>query len=52
MHKNGEEHYEKIIKILSNADKPKPKKTEKQLFEKKICNCPKNKKRKCGLPRK
>jgi len=52
MHSNGDEHYDKIIKILTNADKPKPKKTEAQLFFKKVCNCPKNKKKKCGLPRK
>ena len=45
MHLNGDEHYDKIIKILTNADKPKKKKTEAQLFFKK-CNCPKNKKAK------
>ena len=52
VHLNGEEHYEKVIKILTDADKPKKKKTEAQLFEKKkFCNCAKKKKRKCGLPR-
>ena len=35
VHINGEEHYEKVIKILTDADKPKKKKTEGQLFEKK-----------------
>ena len=33
MHKNGEEHYEKIIKILSNADKgSKSSKIDKDLL--------------------
>ena len=52
VHLNGDEHYQNIIKILTDADKPKKKKTEGQLFFKKVCNCPKNKKKKCGLPRK
>jgi len=53
VHLNGDQHYQHVIKILTDADKPKKKKTETQLFfKKKVCNCPKNKKAKCGLPRK
>ena len=45
MHKNGEEHYEKIIKILSNADKPKPKKQKNNYSKRKYVTAPKIKKR-------